>query len=346
MPIGAKIFIVTAAETPPEIITVFKRGSNVSSTFSKIAAKFPDTYLKHIPIRKYQSCNRPSDNYYGGMFDGKIYVVRTGDSLSVYQYNINADSWICVQGKERSKCRTDVVGCAVNDVYVLFGGATLATRVELLQLKNTNVKLSSLFSSPIREHSSHKHTCFRQRLCSTQMPIDNLLKFWGHTITRVADNKVMLVGGRMISLGNKLAESCRVLLGEITENKRNVTWRKMESIKKARYGHVAFKMKESLYLVGGVDIDWNGLLSCVRFDLNESRWLNCRHSLPYPLERASVVVSDDESFAVITGGKKRNGHVHCASARIIVFSEENGFQELTNSSLLFPRDRHLSLLIN
>ena len=71
-------------------------------------------------------------------------------------------------------------------------------------------------------------------------------------------------------------------------------------------------------------------------------WKNCPHKLPYRLSYASVIVSDDETFAVIIGGKKDNN----ASSQIIIFTEQDGFQ-LSNKFLLkTDRFHHIAIKLN
>ena len=103
-------------------------------------------------------------------------------------------------------------------------------------------------------------------------------------------------------------------------------------------------MKENLYAVGGRANDRSYILSsCERFDLKENRWFNCPHELPSPLVYPSVIVSEDESFALITGGcyneiiqspdsaYMRKCHT---SDAIIIFTEKDGFKYLSTSKLI------------
>ena len=74
--------------------------------------------------------------------------------------------------------------------------------------------------------------------------------------------------------------------------------------------------------------------------MTENKWSICRHRLPYPLVKAAVSVSADESFAVITGGlslKKHYKHKGRISfeateraGKTIIFTEDKGFQLIDN----------------
>ena len=101
-------------------------------------------------------------------------------------------------------------------------------------------------------------------------------------------------------------------------------------------------MKDSLYVAGGY-----GQACSERLCLKSKKWFRCQHSLPYPLVFASVVVSDDEKFAVITGGIRFEEFfgTQQTSNGIIIFTEEDGFQSLKTAQLQVSRHRHLSLKI-
>ena len=102
-----------------------------------------------------------------------------------------------------------------------------------------------------------------------------------------------------------------------------------------------------------------------RFDLTENKWYPCEYSLPKPLHSASVAVSANENFALITGGVSsyqkltavpptNNQQTTSPSSfqkqlitecdRIIAFDEDNGFQ-LLESKLHYPRSNHVSIRI-
>ena len=146
---------------------------------------------------------------------------------------------------------------------------------------------------------------------------------------------MILVGGWVVD-----AISNRVFLGELTENKTDVIWKEVESMAEARLRHIVFKMQDSIYVAGGYGN--RTLRCCERYDLNENKWSRCRHVLPYPLRYASAIVSEDETFAVITGGK--TGNDKCSSG-IIIFTENEGFTTSYNSFLRNKRFHHVSLRI-
>ena len=88
-------------------------------------------------------------------------------------------------------------------------------------------------------------------------------------------------------------------------------------------------------------------LRCEKYNLKLKKWSLCKHKLPFPLKHASIVVAQDESYAVITGGligesEEFDTFIH--SNWIIVFEEETGFT-LLEDNMLRRRNNHVSIVI-
>ena len=64
--------------------------------------------------------------------------------------------------------------------------------------------------------------------------------------------------------------------------------------------------------------------------------------MPYSLKYASVIVTADETFAMITGGLKGDDTV---SDKIISFTSDEGFELLQTLSLRYQRSNHASIRI-
>ena len=174
-------------------------------------------------------------------------------------------------------------------------------------------------------------------LCPTPIRVDGAPIDGGHSLINIGHDKVLLIGGN------------HMLLGELTWDKWSVKWKKLPSLyEKCGYGrirHVAFKMRDHVYVAGGVvisSIEKNKKsLSCEKFHLKENKWSKCQYSLPFHLQDASVVVSPDQSFAVITGGTNKN---YMPTSGIIIFEEETGFN-LIGNKMLRKRSGHVSIPI-
>ena len=326
-------------EGTSEIVLVLKRHDKVTSAFTKLATQFPVMFgLGEIYCA------------FGGMLCGKMIA---GYEKALYQYKIEEDQWVQFQSNDQSGYdRYLAKGCNINDDLYLTSGGYLENRVELIQLKRDNINgtsnsCASNYTANCNKHAFGRlagrwnqqqlrtHGFYTQKVCTTPIPVDRVLF---HSITKVYNNKVILVGGEVKCVVARLSRS--VYLGELTDNKTDVSWRELESMKKARKFHIAFKMKHNMYVAGGIDISDKTLSCCERFDLKKNKWFKCHHLLPYRLYDASVVVSADETFAVITGGYN-GGRI---SDRIIIFTEQDGFK-LMAVNLLSERFGHISILI-
>ena len=163
-----------------------------------------------------------------------------------------------------------------------------------------------------------------------------------HSITNIGYDKVLLTG-----------EFGQMFYGHLTWD-MNIKWKRLPNIelKKGctRSRYIVFKMKDHVYFAGGYISpskieESEKSLACDKFYLKEQKWVTCKHSLPYPIEHASVVVSSDESCAVITGGQKDWKKKCKPSNRIIVFEEESGFTVL-NNRMIRRRSNHVSIMLN
>ena len=158
---------------------------------------------------------------------------------------------------------------------------------------------------------------------------------YGHSITNIAPDKVLLIKGN------------QMFLGQLTWDKWNMKWKKLEGIRMRHSGgrtrHIAFKMKDHVYVAGGVllnKIEESRLTSsCEKYNVIENKWSSCKYSLPYALEDASVVVSPDESYAIITGGMNQKSR---PTNGIIIFDEKSGFK-LISDKMLCKRSMHVSM---
>ena len=160
----------------------------------------------------------------------------------------------------------------------------------------------------------------------------------GHSLTNISYDKVLLIGGY------------NMFLGQLTWDKLNVRWKRLEHASSksgySRRNHIAFKMKDHVYVAGGLLTstieEGRKTTSCEKYNFRQNKWSSCEHSLPYPLTDASVVVNCDESFAVITGGMRERSKKHKPTDGIIIFEEEKGFI-LIDDKMLRKRSNHVSV---
>ena len=150
----------------------------------------------------------------------------------------------------------------------------------------------------------------------------------------------MLIGGMNMKKGNDVY-SKNVFEGEITNDKEDVTWKELNPLTKCRYGHIAFKMGNSVIAAGGSK-GFEKHKSCEKYDLRTGVWKEMFEVLPVGLSNASVMVDLKERFAIITGGETEN---YKTSNKIIIYTEKHGFVEHSGSALMNSRKGHISLII-
>lgn len=218
-------------------------------------------------------------------------------------------------------------------------------------------------------------------ICKKPMGVDGYPVYLrNHSLINIEYDKVILSG-----------DMGQLFMGELTWDKLNVRWKRLEGARSStRSKYLTFKMKEYVYVVGGYRQYVHGCshgsqfswmypteviptVRCEKYNLKTKRWSICKHSLDSPLINASVVVSPDESFAVITGGlKERKKYLNEKKLsqlnisqlneyqmnisiesneikmkpmnRIIIFEEETGFTKL-DDRMLRRRSDHISIVI-
>ena len=167
--------------------------------------------------------------------------------------------------------------------------------------------------------------------CSTPFPI---ALTGGHTVNKIGADEVIVVGGYS---GGKASE--KVFHGKMLKNGVDITWRQLDSLKTAREYHIAFKMKGYVFVAGGVNEKYEPLQSCEIYSIKDNLWCSDgryklgvqtegRYELPYPLVNSTVVISNDEAFALILGGWRPQDNVKVAVREMIVFTLEEGFKSL------------------
>ena len=108
------------------------------------------------------------------------------------------------------------------------------------QTKITSSQAVETTSSEL--HGQYRYLC-SQTICPSKLPV--CLREC-HTITNIGYNTVMLVGEYA-----KSSTANPVFKSELTSNRKDVTWEKLQYLREALYYHITFKMNDSLYVYGG-----------------------------------------------------------------------------------------------
>ena len=321
---------------------MYKKDGKVSFAISKPAKRFP-----------HGNCI----GAFGGLCNGRIIA---GYERNVYEYHLKNDEWKQIQKDRYVKHdRKFVKSCVIRD-KLLVVGPSLKNRAELIQFKPNDAKhdyqqLSKSEYLSITNTIATRNTIKRLRLleqpqmCAsdnvlypqTIFPAELLVKPNSCTLTNIGNNVVMLIESNPPSMfiGNL----------ENTMSAKDILWLKVPPLIVPRYDYLISKMQTSVYVMGGFNSLDKPLSSCVYYDLVLNSWFTSKHSLPHPLCNSSVVVSKDETFAVITGGQKQTEDLlteEICSKEIIIFTEEDGFRVLKNSTLITERSSHISILIS
>ena len=314
--------------------TIFKRGRNVTSAFVKIELH-----------RKMEDYLHFDDTVIAANLNSRILI---GIGKDMFEHDINEKSWRSVQNYKNAYCeRTHAEACEIYGAVLVCGGTNKPSSVELIAYKRHDSCKGD--RNIISDHSHEPHeACFDllqpQAYCDTPLPIP---LFFGHTVTRIGKGTVLAIGGAKELVddngwGNawdgddELAgtESNRTFIGTLNETQDDLIWKELNSMKHGRLNHVAFKMKQSVYVIGG-----SSSQECERFDLKEMRWFGVHHMPPsFCCSPYSAMVDENESYAIllcdhyftpVTSGGNKCSQLDINSRKINIFSEKNGFQTLT-----------------
>ena len=165
------------------------------------------------------------------------------------------------------------------------------------------------------------------------MPIDVCF----HVMIGLDENKVILIGGCDIDC----YPSKKVFMGNLSKDETDMSWDELCPMIVPRQEHVGFKLKNRIYVVGGIGADDEVLSCCERYNIEENHWELTSYQLPYPLHEASVAVAKNEDFVLIIGGMKNKKQI---SDKLIMFTEKCGFSDIDQFSLKVTRYGHASVI--
>jgi len=167
--------------------------------------------------------------------------------------------------------------------------------------------------------------------CKINRPVSGLC--W-NTITNVQYNKVISIGGT-----NGIKVSSKVHEGKLSRNGKYVQWKQLPSMREPRSRHAALKLRNVLHVIGGRGGNGMLLKSSEMYNIDDERWM-VGPQLPYHLYEMSAISDINERFLFILGWQKGNE----TTMKVILFYEENGFQEFTEIAMKKPFNGRLLAL--
>ena len=360
------MFMIAAGRgNPTQILYLFQQKNNAMSIFSKIAQPYP-----YPPVGFYKSGSSivvtdtrvKAIGSFGAIMNGKIVVginfleykygfkTRTSGDKSAgekYVCNINEfnpkdNKWSVVELNDDASINGYRDGvklfCPIGDSKLLLldgGFSGRLTHTIPLHILRLNCADSNIATNQI--------TCSSDLIAfssPSQSPRDLIYT----TLTRVAHDKIMLIGGlRLYNVATTDRFNRFLWQGTITNiesdqidvdrGNRRIEWEQIEvEIPKVRLWPICFKLKDNLYIAGGEeDISAfndehsshgsSELVVCDQYNLQERKYYRSEHVLPYPAHSGSITnisTDSDESFAIFV---HNNG-------QIIIFTEDRGFEHV------------------
>ena len=380
--LAAKILVTTGSATTSEILYVYMKTGKVSFVISKPVKRFPNGncigafggicegriivgFEKNVFEYLYKE-----DEWRQVQKEQDVQHDRTGakccsigDGLLVVSPNLknNAELVRFTKGDQEVNSRISLTSESISHVlhsecksHISDDNKSAATtKYSSKETSATNTRLGVQSRDSLRP----------QTLCVTPLPV----KIRSCVLTNIGNNQVLLIecNSQLKSKAPQCFIGSLVQMDSSTEKHPidSVMWSSslspdmirpsndwpdvsIVSSMNRRYDYIIFKMGRCVYITGGFSATDRPLLSCVYYDLVLKSWYTCKYSMPYHMCGASVVVSADETFAIITGGKKVPGEPkERCSDEIILFTEDDGFQVLRNCSLMRKRSSHVSILL-
>ena len=356
------ILITSGSDETSEIIEVVKprTNSNISIITKRRSAKGLPTRDGHV--YSYSDLVRSHDVLFGGCIGNEHFVANTGENL--FSYKMKEDKWEHIS-ITRGGLDGNVVGCGFRDMlFVVFSNGSISPHASLIRSNTANMGKKVLeVPKSIQKYLQggaifiEKNNICHQIFCATPIPFN----LYDCSVSSAGENKVMVIGGT-------ISGEAKSFIGELNKNERDFKWKEVKSsMKMTRVAPVIFQLDNDVYVAGGEGYSADPssqshcikvctkLNYCERYDLKDNCWhlMDPKYNLPYPLSHASVVVSEDETFAVITGGLKGNTgnkfewtKIGTPSDEIIVFTKDSGFKVFHNFTLNKKRWGHVSMMLN
>ena len=315
-----------------------------------------------FPKSKVDSWN---DFIFGGNVAKNLMVL---SSEGLFKFELRSNQWdlvTCYEDKSFEEKCFDVDGyvngCVFQDSFLVISSKnSLSPHVSLLKINDNYVgKSPPIIDKGIKKCLQGSTLFIKQNKSCHQIfcqtPIPTILCYC--TATSLDDDKVFVIGG------HPHAKDMKGFIGLFNSRKNDFNWKEI-SLKgqRSRVCPIMFKMGKTVFIAGGESYPpptdpmtmtrCTKLSTCFTFNYGEKAWRKSDYILPYPLSHASVSVSPDETFAVVTGGLKgdtdyrfKSEKIGKPSNEIILFTKERGFILYDDKKLLDTCYSHTSILL-
>ena len=294
------------------VLSVFMKNEKMSLSCSKIDLKFPEGWIDSQP------------SFFKAAFNGK-FVMKKGES--VFEYRSDAKDWKLVE-EPPEQFHTYSTGWISPSTLVCVGmqmaympgenWTGVACKVQLLDL---NVKKPKWHAPPV----------YRDNPLGAAISSPYLFD--------IGNEEIIMCGGY-----NDAKDTLNgTYRGILSNNKDIIRWSELEVMPSKPCFAAAFKLKNKLYIVGGmngnggmmVKVEW--MRTSLVYDLAREKWSK-GPKLPQVFEFPHAFTDSKEEYAFIYGDKplgdmtkyKAIGRAENYEPIMYSFHEDHGFQEITD----------------
>ena len=322
-----------------ELLMIFIRNHKLSSITS-------------ISIPPIPNHNIGSVGLFSANYRGKLVV---GNQNRLYQYKPSAKEWSELPSPYKN--RHGASSCCIGSKKIIVcGGERHGDTAEIFHFDYFDRASIIQPASLAYWTKFQKNEAERLAIPSTIMDDDQSIPHWGcpsklpikvsyHTTMDLPDGRVMLIGG----CRRDGQPSDKVFIGHLTVDETDVKWAEIGTLNHPRFKHIAFQLKGTIFVAGGIGRQGKRYIVCEKYDVHTNQWINTSYDMPYPSSGASAVVGKDQNYAIVIGGRITNENdrnISRVSSKVLVFTAENGFSEKNSFALLTKRHGHISLIAN
>ena len=280
-------------EFSSELLKIFIRKNKLSSITSILIPDMPKQCIGSVGL-------------FSANYRGKLLV---GSQNRLYQYKPSEKEWSELPSTYKN--RHGASSCCIGSKKIIVcGGERHGDTAEIFHFDYFDRASIIQPASLAYWTKFQKNEAERLAVPSTVMDDDQSIPHWGcpsklpikvsyHTMIKLPDVRVMLIGG----CRRDGSPSDKVFIGHLTIDETDVKWNEIGTLNRPRFKHIAFQLKGTIFVAGGIGRQGKPYIGCERYDVHTNKWITTSYDMPYPLSEASVVVGKGENYAIVIGGK-------------------------------------------